>query len=82
MAKKEDMFKEAREITGDGFIEQSKIKKVVADKRNQQFSFKIPKNLATKSFLKESSKFRVVFNPSQETLEEIKTSKLVIYLKE
>lgn len=80
MEKKE--IQEIKEMLKKEFIEQTDTKKVIADKKNNQFSIKIPKDLATKSLLNEKSNFKFVFHPSTETLEQIKKSNLIIYLEE
>ncbi len=58
-------------------------KKVFFDKKANQFSIKIPKSLALKSGLNDSSIFDLVLKTKKdETLDKIKKSKLVIFLKE
>ena len=77
------VFEEVDEVISGGPSELKEEKKVVHDKKSNQFSIKIPKNLALKSKLKENTIFSIVFNPKEEdTINQINQSKLVIYLKE
>lgn len=63
--------------------ELEEIKKVVFDKKTEQFSIKIPKSLAVKAGLKEDSEVSVILNlKKDDTLEKIKQSKLVIYFRD
>ncbi len=64
-----------------GEPELTEFKKVVYDKNKQQFSVKIPKALALKAGIKPESIIAIVFNPNREnTITEIKKSKLAVYL--
>lgn len=65
----------------EGDPELTEFKKVVYDKNKQQYSIKIPKALALKAGIKPESIIGIVFNPNREnTLNEIKKSKLAVYL--
>ena len=67
----------------EGNPELTEFKKIVHDKNKEQFSIKLPKALALKAGVKPESNVAIVFNPHLEkTLEEMKKSRLVIYLKD
>ena len=57
-------------------------KKIFFDKRANQFSIKIPKSLALKARIDESTIFNLVLNKKdEETLNEMRNSDLVIFIK-
>ena len=67
----------------EGNPELTEFKKIVFDKNKEQFSVKIPKALALKAGVKPDANLAIVYNPNlEETLEAIRKSKLVIYLKD
>ncbi len=58
-------------------------KKVFFDKKANQFSIKIPKSLALKAGLNDSSMFDLILKTkNDETVDKIRKSKLAIFLKE
>ncbi len=78
----EDIFAEVRDVLGEGQDELIEEKKVFFDKNANQFSIKIPKSFSLKSELHPDSNFAIIFNPKkEETLELMKISKMVIFLK-
>ncbi len=76
------IFQEAFEVISDGQEEISVEKKVVYDKKTNQVSIKIPKNISLKKSINENSTFEIVFNPKDETIEEAKNSGFILFLKE
>ena len=64
-------------------VEIKESKAIFFDKKANQFSIKIPKSIALRAGLDENSVFDFVLkNKKNETLDEIKESKLAIFLKE
>ena len=78
---KEKAFAEAREVIEEGQSELVETKAVLYDKKNSQYSIKIPKSLALKAGLTEKSEIKIIINPKQETIRNIK-SNIVIFKKE
>lgn len=76
------IFEEALDVISDGQDEIPIEKKVIYDKATGQVSIKIPKSLSLKKSINEDSIFNIVFNPSEETIEEAGKSGFLIYLKE
>lgn len=56
-------------------------KKILFDKKANQFSIKIPKSFILKARADKNSVFSIVFSPEEKTLEKIKKSKLIIFLE-
>lgn len=84
MNKKKDeaIFDEVKSILEDGQEELVITKSPLIDEKNGQVSLKLPISFALKSEIDKKSEFVFAFNPKkEETLNEIKKSKLVIYLK-
>lgn len=77
----EKAFAEAREIIEGGRTEIVETKTVLYDKKNSQYSIKIPKSLALKAGLTEKSEIKIIINPKEETIKNIK-SNIVIFKKE
>jgi hypothetical protein len=69
---------EALEVITEGKQEQIDTKTVLYDKKNSQYSIKIPKSLALKARLNEKSEFKIIVNPKDETIKNIKTN-IVIF---
>jgi len=76
------IFEEALDVISDGQEEISVEKKVVYDKTTGQVSIKIPKDLSLKKSINKDTQFRIVFNPSKETVKEAEDSGFLIYIKE
>lgn len=79
--KTEKAIDEALEVITDGQIEIVETKKILYDENNSQYSIKIPKSLALKAGLNEDSEFKIIINPKEETIKNIK-SKIIIFKKE
>ena len=79
--KNEQAIEEAFEAISDGTSELSEIKKVLYDSKNAQSSIKIPKSLALKAGINESTEFVIIVNPKEETIKNIK-SKIVIFKRD
>jgi hypothetical protein len=75
--KEQKAIDEALEVISDGKTEISDIKKVLFDKRNTQYSIKIPKSLALKAGLDENSEFNIIINPKEETIKNISSSIII-----
>ena len=78
---KEKAFEEAREVIEEGQIEITETKTILYDRKNSQYSIKIPKSLALKAGLNETTKFKIIINPKEETIKSIK-SNIFIFKKE
>jgi hypothetical protein len=75
--KEQKAIDEALEVISDGRTEISEVKKVLFDKRNTQYSIKIPKSLALKAGLDENSEFNIIINPKEETIKNISSSIII-----
>ena len=75
------IFEEALDVISDGKEEISLEKKVVFDKKTEQISIKIPRNLSLKKDLDNESIFEIVINPREETIKEAQESGLILFLK-
>ena len=81
MVTKKDIFDEARELISEGQGEISEEKKVVYDKTTKQSSIKIPKGISLKAGINETSIFKIVFNPKEDTIKKLNEAKFLIYLE-
>lgn len=80
----EEAIKEVREIIEElgARGEDKEIKNPAFDKASGQISLRLPKSFVEKAGVDEKSDFVMVVNPKEkDTLEEIKKSKFIIYLK-
>jgi len=68
---------EALDVITDGKEEIREVKKINFDKTIAQFSVKIPKGLALKAGLNESSDIEIVVNPREETIKNIKSGIII-----
>lgn len=74
---------EIRSLLASEVEEIKEVKRVFADDKTGQYLIRIPKSIVLKSNLNKQSTFNIVFNPSKsKALEEVKNSKLIIFLKE
>src|SRR3989344_2659626 len=72
---------EALAVITDGKMEIVESKTIFYDKKNSQYSIKIPKSLALKAGLTDKSEFNIIINLKQETINKISSS-IIIFKKE
>jgi len=82
MDKKSEMFKAVREALSGKREETAIEKNALYDKRTKQVSLRIPRDICIRKKISKDSKFMIVLNPSEKTLEHLKKLDFVIYLKE
>ena len=82
MDQKEKLKKEAQEILAGRRASISIQKKILYDKTANQFSIKIPKDVASAAQLNIGSEVKIIINPTKEEFEEAKSSHIIIYGKE
>jgi hypothetical protein len=76
------ILEEVRNILGMVPSEKVFLKSPLINKKNGQVTLKLPLSVVLKSGVNKDSTFAFVFNPEkEETIKQIKQSKLVIYLK-
>lgn len=82
MPKEEELINEVRELLTGEKLPISEQRKIMYDKKANQFVIKIPKPIADAAELKEFSDIKIIVNPNRESFEEAKESHFIIYAKE
>lgn len=82
MEKTEKLIKEVKELLAGEKNPIISTKKILYDKKTNQFSIKIPREQALAGKLKENREIKIVINPSSKELEESQRSHFIIYGKE
>ncbi len=81
MNKEENILKEAKDILSEGKKSLVVEKDIIYDNNSNQFSIKIPREIALASDLRKGDKVRIISRPTEEDLKEVRLSGIIIYGK-